>query len=460
MSSSDKISCDVKCIIIVTDRKDIEQYAIDGYDIKFFHSISQIDYFPQSPCLVGIDLDYFSINEVEQIKEKLRKSLFSYSIIYFISNANEEILEYCYKKPNLGVLRKPVIKVEMSGIIKNYFSLPNIDYDTSDISSIENKFSLKEFYKIEMEFSPLGMLIELGSKVLFSNQKLSDILGLTNDEIKKFNFWNKLSDIEFKTSTFNENHQRFSAKIETGDGYKIFIDVDEILTNYYGKKIKLYMIQDVSEFKIAENQLVEQQKYLETLLQSLPVGILVSNQQSRVIFDINSTFLEMSEYSISELMGKKFNSLISIDDEEAIFTVPTCETLITKSNSKLPIEILQFVLEINDETQIVTIVIDNTAKKLAEKSIAAKERLQGVLELAGTINHELNQPLQVLLGNCDLLLMFTPENDKNYKYIKKIEENVNKMADITKKINDITQYKTEDYVGEKRIINLNEAIKK
>lgn len=90
-------------------------------------------------------------------------------------------------------------------------------------------------------------------------------------------------------------------------------------------------------------------------------------------------------------------------------------------------------------------------------NLAEKEKLQGVLEMAGAICHELNQPLMALSGYSELLLMDMPEDGFQHKSIKKIKAQVDRVGDITKKLMCITRYKTKNYLN-KNIIDINAAI--
>ena len=86
-----------------------------------------------------------------------------------------------------------------------------------------------------------------------------------------------------------------------------------------------------------------------------------------------------------------------------------------------------------------------------------KERLQGVLEMAGAACHELNQPLQVISGNCALLSKEFLQNRDFKKRLGDIEESVNRLSEATKKIMNITRYETKDYLEHLKIIDIDRA---
>jgi signal transduction histidine kinase len=103
---------------------------------------------------------------------------------------------------------------------------------------------------------------------------------------------------------------------------------------------------------------------------------------------------------------------------------------------------------------------DITDKKRADQERLQREKLQGVLELAGAVCHELNQPIQAIAGHSELALMDLPKDNPLYERIRTINEQINKMGDITKKLMEITRYETEDYIGGTKIIDIDKASKK
>ena len=96
------------------------------------------------------------------------------------------------------------------------------------------------------------------------------------------------------------------------------------------------------------------------------------------------------------------------------------------------------------------------SKKLETERLR-KERLQGVLEMAGAACHELNQPLQVISGNCELLLKDFPYDNDVKNKLMKMEKNIDKLSSITTKIMNITRYETKNYLDGFKIIDIDKA---
>jgi two-component system cell cycle response regulator len=96
--------------------------------------------------------------------------------------------------------------------------------------------------------------------------------------------------------------------------------------------------------------------------------------------------------------------------------------------------------------------------KKANEERVQRERLQGVIEMAGAVCHELNQPLQAVSGYSDLLLMDMSDDNPLNGDLKKIKKQIARMGKITRKLMRITRYETKDYIFEgQKIIDIDKA---
>lgn len=95
-------------------------------------------------------------------------------------------------------------------------------------------------------------------------------------------------------------------------------------------------------------------------------------------------------------------------------------------------------------------------RELTEKELLRHEKLQGVVEMAGAVCHEMNQPLMAISGYSELLLMDLDEKDQLGEKLTKIKEQVDRLGRITLKLMNITKYETKDYI-ESKIIDIDKA---
>ena len=101
----------------------------------------------------------------------------------------------------------------------------------------------------------------------------------------------------------------------------------------------------------------------------------------------------------------------------------------------------------------------NVGKRIItlQNELREREKLQGVLEMAGAVCHELNQPLQSVSGFSELLLMDMETGSPSYEKLRKIKAGIERIGDLTLKIMHITQYKSKQYLKDSQIIDIERA---
>lgn len=94
-------------------------------------------------------------------------------------------------------------------------------------------------------------------------------------------------------------------------------------------------------------------------------------------------------------------------------------------------------------------VLENTQTELA-----ARNKLEGIVEIGGTICHELNQPLTALTGYVDLLLMkIPPDQVAIIERVEKIHREAQRMGELTRKLNNVLRKK--EFIQKEYLDNVN-----
>jgi PAS domain S-box-containing protein len=101
--------------------------------------------------------------------------------------------------------------------------------------------------------------------------------------------------------------------------------------------------------------------------------------------------------------------------------------------------------------------MDISKSKEVEKERLEKEKLLSILEMAGAVGHELNNPLQVVV-TCTENLAPAPDGDqRKAQYYRLLKKSVDKIRKTVRKFQNITQYETKDYVQGEKIIDIDAA---
>ena len=210
----------------------------------------------------------------------------------------------------------------------------------------------------------------------------------------------------------------------------------------------------------------ESKERMETLLNSLPSGIIVVDSETHKIVDANPQAILMIGALIEQVEGSQYNKFFYPPEKETCpvtdleRTVDNAEhILITANGESLPIHKTEISVTLDGRKHFIVNFVDISESKRAERERIQREKLQSVIEIAGAICHEMNQPMQAILGRSELLLMDISEDDAQYAYIKTIKEQIDRMGKITKKLMTLTKYETKDYLKGK-IIDIDKASKK
>ncbi len=111
----------------------------------------------------------------------------------------------------------------------------------------------------------------------------------------------------------------------------------------------------------------------------------------------------------------------------------------------------------NNELLVINEKLKHTQAKLVDL-----EKKQTAAEMAATLNHEINNPLAIIAGNAQFLLMtMKSSNPSIIKRLKAIDKEASVIAQITEKFRQLDSLVTEDYVkgDSRRVINLSKSVK-
>ena len=103
--------------------------------------------------------------------------------------------------------------------------------------------------------------------------------------------------------------------------------------------------------------------------------------------------------------------------------------------------------------------LENQARALkrADQEQLQRERLQGVLEMAGGVAHQLNQPLTIVNNLLDEVIFHIRPDDVNYEKIITMQNQITKMNEITQKIGNVRKYAAMDYVAGVKIVDIDKT---
>lgn len=241
---------------------------------------------------------------------------------------------------------------------------------------------------------------------------------------------------------------------------------------------ELQLQKILNEFELCYNSIVKLMKegkaahdkfFQDIILNSIDAIIGLDNDFK--IFLWNKGAENIFEYKKKEVMGRDFDFLIPedlrkkgekkflIDEVNRNGYLANYESQrLTKSGKTIDVSITRFAIyDENNKEQIgsVGILRDITKIKQLQRELREKENLALIGEVVSSIAHSLSNPLNIISGNADYLLMNKKPDDEGYQELKTIVEEATR---ITKSLRSILNF-SRPIKTELVKTNLNEIIK-
>ena len=223
----------------------------------------------------------------------------------------------------------------------------------------------------------------------------------------------------------------------------------------------IHIARDITNQKKIEQALRESEERFRHLSEATVEGVLLSEDSS--IIAANQVLCDMIGYSMEELRGMNLLKLITPQDRTRLIDYIRNKRTgvhefkcIRKDGTVFPIEAHSRAVTYKNGMVYQTAIRDLTEQKRIEEELAARERMQGVLEMAGAVCHEINQPLMALHGYMDIVDAKARAGKALPAHLEKMRQ-VEQIELLTRKLMRVTKYETKAYAGGERIIDIDQA---
>ncbi|WDP92009.1 MAG: PAS domain S-box protein [Desulfobacter sp.] len=218
-------------------------------------------------------------------------------------------------------------------------------------------------------------------------------------------------------------------------------------------------IRDNTQKKQAEDE-------LEHSRNSALIGSYIL--QDRRFRYVNPEFCRITGYAKEELMGMPSMDLVH---EEYRDEVRENARLMLTGQKNTPYELrvvdktgrIKWIMETVTSVKyegaraVLGYFMDITQQKQVAKEHRDKEKLRAILEMAGAVSHELNNPLQVVLIGIEKLDDETLEPSRKEDLIRLVKKHTLRIMELSSKIQRISQYASKDYVDGRKIFDIDAA---
>jgi PAS domain S-box-containing protein len=195
------------------------------------------------------------------------------------------------------------------------------------------------------------------------------------------------------------------------------------------------------------------------IFMALSDPILVLDEKDKVLA-LNPAAEKLLGLKEAEYSGRNMTCLFRKlpQLEELTQTNRSREIILPLNDDERHFELRMSVLGDKKGAQIGRILIfqDITDRKRAHDALRESERLQGALEMAGAVCHDLSQPVMALLGYAELIQRGVSTDDPIYSRTIKMGEQAKRLKETTHRLMRITRYETRQYLGN-RIIDIEKS---
>ena len=184
--------------------------------------------------------------------------------------------------------------------------------------------------------------------------------------------------------------------------------------------------------------------------------------------DTNQAYSELLGFSKAELTGRSLfefmapqekyhfplflSELLQAGQHEGILAI------IDRGGARHYLGFHALLVEGKGGLHLIKVVAQEATERMKHrKQQLSRERLLGVMEMAGGVAHTLNQPLTIIRNLLHEVLSGFDPHDHNYKRIVKIDTQIQKLSEIVRKIGAIKKYEAMEYVAGVRIVDIDKA---
>lgn len=225
------------------------------------------------------------------------------------------------------------------------------------------------------------------------------------------------------------------------------------------------VLVDITERKRAEQALRASEAKFMLAFHGSPTMMVISSIPDGRIIEVSDSLLSGMGTTREEILGRtsvELGSYVNPEQRDQVLALLAAQGSVR--NVEVPMYdrdgAIRHCLFSAERIQLegrehnLVLLQDISDRKQAEAEKSERLRLQSVLDMAGTICHEFNQPMQILSGYTDLLLSAGGTDSKVEEKLRQLKEQVERMRDITRKLLAIKGCAVQDYAGIGRIMEI------
>ena len=307
-------------------------------------------------------------------------------------------------------------------------------------------------YRSIVEESFDGIFLQKGTKVVFANSRLCELLGYGPSELEGLDHW-LLYHPDYHDITRYRAQARmrgeavpsqYEVMLQRKDGSSFYGEVLARAVEVAGEPGVQVWVRDITARREAEQELRRSEERYRTLFEESKDGIFLTTDDGRVV-DVNQSFLDMLGYTRDELLRLNIAQAYADPSHRDKYRRAIKEAgsvkdypITFKRKDGKEIHCLETAsCRLASDGAIVGyqgITRDVSEQEHLQEQLLQAQKMEAVGTLAGGVAHDFNNILQVALGYSELILGDEGLPQRFKPDLQKINESARRGADLVQRL--------------------------
>jgi two-component system cell cycle sensor histidine kinase/response regulator CckA len=348
--------------------------------------------------------------------------------------------------------------------------------DISERKESEQQLSLsEERYRTLVEESFDGIFVQKGTKIVFANTRLHEMLGYQKGELEGQDHW-EVYHPDYQTITRERAQARmrgeqvpsqYEVRLQRKDGSAIDGEINAKAVEFGGEPGVQVWVRDITERKAAEEELRKSERKYRKILETIIEGYHEVDLAGNLTL-VNDSLCSLAGYSREELLGLNYSKLMDKSNANEAFRVynevfrtgaanPACELEITRKDGTKATVLASVSLIRDSEGRPAGfrgMFRDITEYKRLEEQLRQAAKMEAIGHLAGGIAHDFNNLLTAMMGYTNILMQQLPEQGGHQRKLAQVNRAAERAAVLTHQLLAFSRKQLLDM----RVMDLNEVI--
>ncbi|MFH0823750.1 MAG: PAS domain S-box protein [Pseudomonadota bacterium] len=332
-------------------------------------------------------------------------------------------------------------------------SWSGLEIDITERKKMEESLQESETkYRLMFEFSPFGVFhFDDTGTITACNDKFVEIIGSSRERLIGLNTLKDLKDTNIIASIRHAlsggiGHYEDTYTSVTGQkATPVRCEFAPILTKEGAALGGIGIVQDISERKRAEEALRKSEHLYRSVIENIEDVFYRSDAEGRLLMSSPSGARVLGYDSVEEMIGVPLDSFwVDPKERDKLLRIVNSQGKVTdfegvlkrRGGSPFTASLSTHFYRDEDGKVLGTegIVRDISDRKRMEANLLQSQKMQAMGTLAGGVAHEINNLLQVVLGNADMLLLREGMDEKSGRSLEAIRRAAGNGANLVKGI--------------------------